>query len=113
MIAHISKSSEIGENTSFGINAIVMDDVKIGSDCMIGNNVIIYPGTQIGDNVRIDDNSIIGKKPLSSPRSIFKVDDSLQPAIIGDQCQIGAMVTIYVQAKIGANNLIADLATVR
>ncbi len=113
MIAHISKSVEIGENTSFGINAIVMDDVKIGSNCMIGNNVIIYPGTQIGDNVRIDDNSIIGKKPLSSPRSIFKVDDSLKPAIIGNQCQIGAMVTIYVQAEIGSNNLIADLATVR
>jgi len=113
MKAHIAESAIIGANVSLGINCIVMDQVKIGSGCLIGNNVIIYEGSEIGDNVRIDDNTIIGKKPLSSPRSIFKVDPNLRPTKVGNQCQIGAFVTIYVQAEIGSNNLIADLATIR
>jgi len=75
--------------------------------------VIIHAGSVIGRQVRIDDNSIIGKLPLSSPRSIFKPQPQLEPAVIGDFCQIGSNVIIYAQAKIGERNLIADLATVR
>jgi len=112
-MAHIAESAMIGNNSNWGFNTIIMDDVKIGKDCMIGHNVIIYENSIIGNGVRIDDNSIIGKKPLSSPRSIFKVDPNLKPAEVGDQCQIGANVVIYVQAKIGNNCLVADSATIR
>ena len=110
---HIAESAEIGSNSKCGYNCIIMDNAQIGQDCMIGHNVIIYEGSKIGNGVRIDDNTIIGKKPLSSPRSIFKVADDLRPAVIGDLCQIGANVVIYVQAKIGNNCLVADLATIR
>jgi hypothetical protein len=113
MSQHIAESAVIGQNTVYGFNCIIMDNVRIGRDCLIGNNVIIYEGSKIGDGVRIDDNTIIGKKPLSSPRSIFKVDNKLTPAVIGRQCQIGANVIIYAQAEIGNNCLIADYASVR
>ncbi len=110
---HIAESSEIGDHTEIGYNCVISDNVKIGEKCMIGHNVVIHAGSEIGNNVRIDDNTIIGKKPLSSPRSIFKVDSNLENSKIGDQCQIGANVVIYCQSKIGKNCLIADLATIR
>ncbi len=113
MSQHISGSAQIGKKTKIGFNCVILDDVVIGTNCLIGHNVVIHDGSNIGDNVRIDDNTIIGKTPLSSPRSIFKVDSNLKPAKIGNQCQIGANVVIYVQCKIGSNCLIADLATIR
>jgi len=109
----ISETAVIGKDTEIGYNVIVLDRVKIGESCHIGHNVIIYEDSVIGNNVRIDDNSIVGKKPLSSPRSIFKVQKNYEPAKIGNNCQIGANVTIYVQCTIGDFNLIADLATIR
>ena len=113
MRQYIAETAKIGQATKIGFNCVIMENVSIGNDCLIGNNVVIYEGSKIGDQVRIDDNTIIGKKPLSSPRSIFKVDPNLKPAEIGNMCQIGANVVIYVQAMIGNNNLIADLATIR
>ena len=113
MSTYVSETVRIGENTSLGINVIILDDVIIGADCEIGHNVVIHPGTQIGDGVRIDDNSVIGKKPLRSPRSIFKSREEFEPAKIGDGCLVGAHVTIYCAVKLGNKNLVADLATVR
>lgn len=113
MNQYISGTAKLGQNVSVGINAVILDDVRIGDNCLIGNNVVIHPGSVIGDNVRIDDNTIIGKKPLSSPRSIFKVPTDLKPASVGSFCQIGANVVIYAQCEIGQRNLIADLATLR
>ncbi len=113
MKQHISRSAQIGKDTTIGFNCVILDNAVIGTNCLIGHNVVIHEGSEIGDNVRIDDNTIIGKIPLSSPRSIFKVDPNLKPAQIGDKCQIGANVVIYVQSKIGNNCLIADMATIR
>ncbi|HNX01001.1 MAG TPA: DapH/DapD/GlmU-related protein [Candidatus Cloacimonadota bacterium] len=113
MSNHISSSAKLGADVQLGFNVIIMDDVVIGDNCRIANNVIIYEGSVIGNNVRIDDNTIIGKKPLSSPRSIFKVPTDLKPALVGDMCQIGANVVIYVQSVIGEKNLVADMATIR
>jgi len=113
MCKHIAESAVIGKKSTLGFNCIVMDNAQIGEECLIGHNVIIYEGSIIGNGVRIDDNTIIGKKPLSSPRSIFKVDPNLKPAGVGDQCQIGANVVIYVQSKVGNNCLVADSATIR
>jgi len=113
MNQHIDKSAKLGANVSIGYNAVIMQDVEIGDDCLIGHNVVIHAGSKIGKAVRIDDGVIIGKRPLSSPRSIFKVPTDLKPAVIGDFCQIGANVVIYCQCTIGERNLIADLATIR
>ena len=109
----VSESARIGSGTKLAYNVVIMDDVQVGENCLIGSNVVIHPGSRIGDNVRIDDNTIIGKLPLSSPRSIFKVPTDLAPAEIGSFCQLGANVVIYAGCKIGERNLIADLATVR
>lgn len=113
MNQYIDSSALVSENVSIGHNVVIMDHVQIGEGCLIGHNVVIHSGSVIGKAVRIDDGVIIGKKPLSSPRSIFKVPDDLQPAVIGDFCQIGANVVIYCQCHIGERNLIADLATIR
>ncbi|MCF7912202.1 MAG: N-acetyltransferase [Candidatus Cloacimonetes bacterium] len=113
MSTHISETARIGKNTALGKNVVILEGVTIGSDCLIGHNVVIHAGTRIGEGVRIDDNSVIGKEPLRSPRSIFADKKDYEPAIIGDGCLIGAHVTIYCGAKLGRNNLIADLATVR
>lgn len=113
MNQHIAESAHLGKDVKIGFNVVIMDNVVIGDGCQIANNVVIYPGSKIGKLVRIDDNVIIGKRPLSSPRSIFKVKENMLPTEIGEMCQIGANVVIYVQAKIGGNNLIADLATIR
>jgi hypothetical protein len=110
---HISDSAKIGKDSEIGYNCVISDEVVIGQNCKIGHNVVIHPGSVIGDHVRIDANSVIGKMPLSSPRSIFKPQKELQPAKIGDKCQIGTNVIIYAQAEIGAKNLIADMATIR
>ncbi len=113
MNKYISETAQVGENTSLGMNVVILDGVIIGRNCRIGHNVVIHAGTQIGEEVRIDDNSIIGKEPLRSPRSIFKEEKKYQPAIIGDGCLIGSHVTIYCAVKMGIRNLVADLATVR
>ncbi len=113
MNQHIDSSAKLGENVTIGINTVILAGVEIGDDCLIGHNVVIHAGSKIGKAVRIDDGVIIGKKPLSSPRSIFKVPTDLKPAVIGDFCQIGANVVIYCQCQIGERNLIADLATIR
>jgi hypothetical protein len=113
MQGYQSESARIGENTRLGINVIVLEDAAIGKDCLIGHNVVIHQGSRIGDGVRIDDNSIIGKEPLRSPRSIFQDEKRFEPAVIGDNCLIGAHVTIYTGSRIGTNNLVADLATIR
>ncbi len=113
MNQHIAETATLGQNVSLGFNVIIEDNVSLGDNCQIGHNVVIHADSQIGSNVRIDANTIIGKKPLSSPRSIFKPPVEMQPAVIGDNCQIGANVIIYAQCTIGQRNLIADLATLR
>ena len=113
MQGYQAETAHIGKDTRLGINVIILDDVVVGDDCQIGHNVVIHAGSRLGDGVRVDDNSIIGKEPLRSPRSIFKSDKKFEAAKIGDNCLIGALVTIYTGTKIGENNLIADLATIR
>ena len=110
---YISDSAELGINTSFGHSIVIEEAVRLGRNCLIGNNVVIHKGTIIGDNVRIDDNTVIGKLPMKSINSILKLDTELLPAIINDNCLIGAGVIIYCGCEIGNNTLIADLATVR
>jgi len=113
MEKEIAKSALIDPSCTIGLNSIIQEEVIIGKNCKIGNNVIIHTGSKIGDNVRIDDFTIIGKQPMRSPRSIFKDHSQLQPAQIGNNCQIGSFVTIYALAKIGNYNLLADQASIR
>lgn len=110
---YISDKANLGCRINFGHFVVVEDEVQIGDNCIIGHNVVIHKGAKIGSNVRIDDNTVIGKLPMRSVNSIFKDEKELEPAVIGDNCLIGAGVIIYVGCVIGEKVLIADLATVR
>ncbi len=109
----IDTTASLGKNCTIGQFAVIEKDAVIGDDCQIGHNVVIHAGTKIGNGVRIDANSVIGKQPLRSKRSIFKQDKTYEPAVIGDECLIGAQVIIYTGCKIANNVLIADSAAVR
>lgn len=110
---HISDKVILGKNISIGYFTVIEDDVIIGDNCVIGHNVVIHKGSRVGENVRIDDNTVIGKQPMRSVNSIFKDEEILPPAIIGDGCLIGAGVVIYAGCTVGERVLVADLATVR
>lgn len=107
------KSAVTGKDLTCGKFCVIEKDVIIGDDCRIGHNVVIHEGTRIGNSVRIDDNTVIGKQPLRSKRSIFKSDKKYEAAVIGDDCLLGAQVTVYTGCVIGNNVLIADSAAVR
>ena len=83
-IQHIDTTARIGKGTEIGHFVVVGRGVQIGEDCVIGSNVVLHEGTVIGNRVRIDDNTVIGKRPMRARRSIFKDDDRLDPAEIGD-----------------------------
>ena len=109
----ISKKSKLGNNVTIGHFVVINDEVVIGDNCVIGSNVVIHVGTVIADNVRIDDNTVIGKQPMRSVNSIFKSEEKLLPAKIGEGCLIGAGVIIYCGCEIGDKTLIADTAVIR
>jgi acetyltransferase-like isoleucine patch superfamily enzyme len=109
----IDNTAVLGKNCTIGQFSVIENNVKIGDNCFIGHNVVIMQGTQIGDNVRIDSCSVIGKKPLRSKRSIFKDNQNYKPAVIGNDCLIGANVIIYVGCEVNSNVLVADSAAIR
>jgi len=111
--SYIDNSSIIGGGFTCGEFCVIEKNVEIGDNCVLGHHVIIREGTKIGRGVRVDDNTVIGKQPLRSKRSIFKSDKTYLPAVIGDECLIGAQVVIYTGCEISNNVLIADSAAVR
>jgi len=41
---------EIGDNTTVGINAVVLSGAKVGRNCLIGSNALVGEGKEIPDN---------------------------------------------------------------
>ncbi len=113
MEAYIDPSSKVGEGTVLGKNVVILAGVEIGAKCQIGHNVVVHEGTKIGSNVRIDDNSVIGKQPMRAAFSTLKSESTMDPAVIGDNCLIGAGVVIYAGCTLGRKVLVADQASIR
>lgn len=109
----IASSASIGKGCEIGHYAVIEEEVSIGRDCRIGHHVVIHSGSRIGNGVRIDDFSVVGKAPLRARRSIFKEEDALPPAVIGDECLVGAHAVIYAGCELGRGVLVADNAAVR
>ncbi|TVM04405.1 MAG: UDP-3-O-(3-hydroxymyristoyl)glucosamine N-acyltransferase [Candidatus Brocadia sp. WS118] len=112
--AIISKEATVGEGVSAGAHVVVDEKVTIGNYVTIYPNTFIGKGSRIGDNsviyanVSIRENTIIGKRVIIHCNSVLGDDGFgyLQvekqhvkiPQIgiveIGDDVEIGAMVTI-------------------
>lgn len=110
---YISEKAKLGINIKIGHFTVIEDNVEIGDNCVIGSNVVIHEGTKIGTAVRVDDNTVIGKLPMRSVNSIFKDEEKLSPAVVGNGCLIGAGVILYAGCVLGEKVLTADMATVR
>jgi len=113
MSTYISESADIGSNVQLGHNVVIHSDVVIKEDVTLGDNVVVHPGTYIGRGCQCGDNSVLGKTPVSAASSTLKVEDGLDPLMIGDECRIGTGAILYAGAKIGESTLIADTAQVR
>ena len=111
--AVIGDNVTLGDSCQVGDGCVIEDDVVIGDECRISHNVVVHAGSRIGNGVRIDPLTVIGKQRMRAKRSILQDGDELPPAEVGDECMIGAHVTVYHGAHLGPNVLVADLATVR
>jgi len=109
----IDPSAKIGRNFTCGQSCVIEKNAEIGSDVSLGHNVVIKEGTKIGNSVVIQDYSVIGKQPLRSKRSIFKTDKVYKPAVIGNECLIGAYAVVYTGTELANNVRVADSAQVR
>ncbi len=96
-----------------GSNVVIGNNVQLGENVVIGNNVTIYDNTIIGSNVIIMDNAVIGKTPTRAKASILPEIKQLPPCEIGSGVTIGTSAIVYVNAKIGDDVFVADLATIR
>lgn len=110
---HIHPSAEVGEGTTVGHYSVVSEGVVLGRDCQVGHHVVIHPGSRLGDRVRVDDHTVIGKQPMRAAASAITTLRELEPAVIGDDCLIGALVVIYAGCRIEPKVMVADLASVR
>lgn len=109
----VDPTASVGPGTQLGYGAVVGPGVAIGRDCRIGCYVVIHEGTRIGDGVRIDDHAVLGKLPMKAAASAVTTLRDLPPLTIGDRCLIGAAVIVYRGARIEAEVMLADQATVR
>ena len=109
----IDPSAKIGRNFTCGQFCVIEKDAVIGDDVSLGHSVVIKEGVRIGNSSVIQDFSVIGKQPLRSKRSVFKTDKVYTPAVIGDECLIGAHAVVYTGTELSNNVLIADSAQVR
>lgn len=92
----IRGSFEAGDDCCIGSYSHIAGNVKLGSHVMIAGGASIY-----GFNHGMETDRIIGHQPCSS-----------KGIIIGDNCWIGASVTIVDGVTVGANSIVAAGAVV-
>lgn len=109
----IKSGAVVGARTRIGSFSSIGKMVQIGADCQIGDHVTIHAGCQIRDRVRIDDGAVIGKQPMRAVNTAITQEQVMKPAVIGEQCLLGAGIVIYSGCTLGESVLVADLATIR
>ncbi|MBN4071086.1 UDP-3-O-(3-hydroxymyristoyl)glucosamine N-acyltransferase [Crocinitomix catalasitica] len=92
----VSGDLKCGKNTQIYANVSIGHEVEIGKDCIIHSGVVLCDGTIIGNNVVIGPNSVIGHSAFYYKRNADGYDKlhSCGRAVIGDNVEIGALVTI-------------------
>ena len=93
--AAVGARAEIGARTIIGPNAVVGEGVVLGEDCRISAGVVLGC-CLIGRRVTVHPGSCIGQDGFGvalDPKGYVKVPQ-LGRVLIGDDCEIGANVTI-------------------
>ena len=122
--AYIRGPVKIGKNCYVGPNSVILPNTSIGNDVSIGaqtfiKNSIIMSSTTIAHQSSIE-NSVIGRgcsigprfSAISAPFDKIIGNDVLHVrdggAIIGDDCRIGAEVSIYQGCRINTGTKITS-----
>lgn len=110
----VGKDAIIGKDVSFGAHVVIDDCVKVGNNVTIYPNTFIGKGSSIGDdsliyaNVTVRENVTIGKRAIVHSNTVIGDDGfgylqihgrhakipQIGTVEIGDDVEIGAMVTI-------------------
>ena len=111
--AVVDATAVLAAGVAIDHGAVIGPDVVIGEGTSIGCHAVIHAGTRIGREVRIDDHAVLGKLPMKAPASAITTVRELPPLELADRCLVGAGAILYRGARIEAEVMIADLATVR
>lgn len=65
----------IGDNTLIGINAVILDNVKIGNNCLIGANSLVTTNKEIPDNSLVFGNPAKVIRALK-PTEIYSIKEN-------------------------------------
>ncbi|MCP4003563.1 MAG: UDP-3-O-(3-hydroxymyristoyl)glucosamine N-acyltransferase [bacterium] len=96
-LVSIAAGSRIGDRTCIHPHVTIYPNVQTGADCELHSGVHVHEGVRLGDRVTIQSGSVIGGQGFG-----FAVDAQGRntriphtcPVLIGDDCDIGANVTI-------------------
>ena len=77
---------QIGRNSLVGINAVILNDVKIGEGCVIGSNSLLTEGMEIPDNSLV----------MGSPGKVVKsLDKQTQELLLQGAQHYVAKISYY------------------
>ena len=113
MSSMIAETAVLGTESTVGYFCVIGENVSIGANCRIGHHVVIHDDTTIGDGCVIDDHAVVGKPPLRSRAMSIEPGSDLPPLELADRAVIGTGAIVLRGSKIGADSLIADLASDR
>lgn len=83
----IIHGAEIGENTLVGMNAVVMDRVKIGKECIVGALTFISADTEVPDRKIIVGNPGKIIKDVSDEMILWKTEGTRLYQQLPDECR--------------------------
>lgn len=101
--AIVSKTAELGDNTSVGAFTIIEDGVIIGENTEIRSHCVIGAGTKIGKNNVIYSSAVIGTEPQD-----VKYDGEVANVIIGENNLIREFVTINNGTSASGRTLVGN-----
>lgn len=83
----IIHGAEIGENTLVGMNAVVMDRVKIGKECIVGALTFITSDTEVPDRKMIVGNPGKIVKDVSDDMVLWKTEGTRLYQQLPEECR--------------------------
>jgi len=97
--------------TSIHPSAVVETD-SIGEGVRIHPHVVVGAGVRLGDGVEVLPGAVIGREPRAVG-AVAREPTFARQVSIGPGCAIGVNAVVYYDVEVGAENLIADGASIR